>query len=310
MTDPCYAVIAGVNKAGTTSLFVSLSSHPDIAASAIKETRYFSPVRYGRALEPVSVWERYFAAAPDRPVRLEATPSYFYGGAPLAECMAARLGNVRVILLFREPVARAVSFFSYQKTRLRIPAEMTMPEYLAIADELTPDDFRDPENEKYMAVRGSRYAEFLPGWTEALGADRLRVVYFEDLLDHPGSVLRGLAQWLDLDPDAFTTAGDLSSENRTVGYKNVRLQKLALFGNDRLERLFRRHPAWERRLRDVYYRVNGRSDREGVPQAVRDDLARRFEVPNAQLAVQLRTAGYAMPSWLRDASDMPAPEGL
>ena len=310
MTDPCYAVIAGVNKAGTTSLFVSLSSHPDIAASAIKETRYFSPVRYGRALEPASVWERYFAAAPDRPVRLEATPSYFYGGAPLAECMAARLGNVRVILLFREPVARAVSFFSYQKTRLRIPAEMTMPEYLAIADELTPDDFRDPENEKYMAVRGSRYAEFLPDWTEALGADRLRVVYFEDLLDHPGSVLRGLAQWLDLDPDAFATAGDLSSENRTVGYKNVRLQKLALFGNDRLERLFRRHPTWERRLRDVYYRVNGRSDREGVPQAVRDDLARRFEVPNAQLAVQLRTAGYAMPSWLRDASDMPAPEGL
>jgi len=31
------AVIAGVNKAGTTSLFVSLSEHPDVVASAIKE---------------------------------------------------------------------------------------------------------------------------------------------------------------------------------------------------------------------------------------------------------------------------------
>ena len=46
------AVIAGVNKAGTTSLFVSLSTHPDVAPSAIKETRYFLPARYGQPLEP------------------------------------------------------------------------------------------------------------------------------------------------------------------------------------------------------------------------------------------------------------------
>ena len=48
------AIIAGVNKAGTTSLFVSLSTHPDVAPSAIKETRYFLPARYGQPLEPTS----------------------------------------------------------------------------------------------------------------------------------------------------------------------------------------------------------------------------------------------------------------
>jgi len=57
------AVIAGVNKAGTTSLFVSLAEHPDVVASAIKETRYFLPARYGEPLEPRSVWDGYFAAA-------------------------------------------------------------------------------------------------------------------------------------------------------------------------------------------------------------------------------------------------------
>ena len=66
------AVIAGVNKAGTTSLLVSLSEHPDVVPSAIKETRYFLPARYGDDLEPATVWDRYFAAAPSRPVRLEA----------------------------------------------------------------------------------------------------------------------------------------------------------------------------------------------------------------------------------------------
>ena len=47
------AIIAGVNKAGTTSLFVSLSTHPDVAPSSIKETRYFLPARYGQSLPPV-----------------------------------------------------------------------------------------------------------------------------------------------------------------------------------------------------------------------------------------------------------------
>ena len=43
------AIIAGVNKAGTTSLFVSLSTHPDVAPSSIKETGYFLPRPLRRA---------------------------------------------------------------------------------------------------------------------------------------------------------------------------------------------------------------------------------------------------------------------
>ena len=82
--------IAGVNKAGTTSLFVSLSTHPDVAPSSIKETRYFLPARYGEPLAPVSVWNDFFAGEADLPVRLEATPSYFYGGnASPARCATA-----------------------------------------------------------------------------------------------------------------------------------------------------------------------------------------------------------------------------
>ena len=79
------AVIAGVNKAGSTSLFVSLSTHPDVAPSAVKETRYFLPSRYGRPLEPFATYERFFDDAGSRPVRLEATPSYLYGGTAVRD---------------------------------------------------------------------------------------------------------------------------------------------------------------------------------------------------------------------------------
>ena len=140
MTAPGYAIIAGVNKAGTSSLFVSLSTHPGIAASAIKETRYFLPARYGQPLEPASVWEGYFTGAPDDAVRLEATPSYLYGGAALAACIEERLPNSKVIVVLREPVARAISFFEYQKVRLRLRSDMPMSEYLAIADRMSAAD--------------------------------------------------------------------------------------------------------------------------------------------------------------------------
>jgi hypothetical protein len=306
VTEPGYAIIAGVNKAGTSSLFVSLSTHPGIAPSAIKETRYFLPARYGRPLEPASVWDEYFAGGPDDAVRLEATPSYLYGGAPLAACVNDRLPTSKVIVVLREPVARAISFFEYQKIRLRLPSDMSISNYLATADRLTPDDFLDPDNEKYMAFRGGCYADFLPAWLDTFGTERVAVLGFEELIRAPAPVLRNVAVFLGLDPDAFPAAA-LSSENRTVGYRNARLQRVALATNDRLERFFRRQPGLERRLRAVYYRVNGRARHDSVPTAVRDDLAARYEEPNRHLATLLGAAGYPLPGWL---SDTRAHEGL
>ncbi|HUF83633.1 MAG TPA: sulfotransferase domain-containing protein, partial [Acidimicrobiia bacterium] len=136
------AIIAGVTKAGTTSLFVSLQSHPEVATSSVKETRYFLPARYGQPLDPPSVYESYFADAGERPVRLEATPAYFYGGAPLVEQVVGTLGpDVRVIVVLREPVSRLISFFTFQKIRLRLPEEMTLEQYLAIADGMDDTEF-------------------------------------------------------------------------------------------------------------------------------------------------------------------------
>jgi Sulfotransferase domain len=294
------AVIAGVNKAGTTSLFVSLSAHPDVAASAIKETRYFLPARYGRPLDPLSVWEGYFAGSGDKAVRLEATPSYFYGGARVATAMRERLTNPHVLLVLREPVARAISFFTYQKVRLRFPADLPIEDYLAAADALGPDAFSDPENEKYMGFRGGCYADYLPGWLDTLGVDRVRVIDFAALVGDEARVLASVARWLDLDPAAFPHDA-LESENRTTGFKHAGLQRVALAGNDRLERLLRRHPGAKRRLRALYYRVNGRPAEEAVAPAVRSELAARYEEPNARLATQLRAAGIALPAWLAAA---------
>jgi len=291
------AIIAGVNKAGTTSLFVSLSTHPDVAPSSVKETRYFLPARYGQPLAPISVWDDYFAPNGSRPVHLEATPSYFYGGDHIAPVLRDRTVNPHVIVVLREPVSRAISFFSYQKVRLRIPADCDIVDYLATADRLGPDAFLDPANERYMAFRGGCYAEFLPSWLDAFGTERLLVLDFARLIADPEGTVRDTAARLGLDPAAFPATA-ASSENRTTGFRFRGLQQLALAGNDRLEVAFRRRPAVKRSLRSFYYRLNGRNQSEAIPDAVRAELAARYGEANARLAAQLDAVGITRPGWL------------
>lgn len=289
-------VIAGFPKTGTTSLFVSLSTHPLVAPSAVKETRYFLPARYGRPLEPFAVYEGHFAGTGSRPVRLEATPNLVYGGDDVIGPMRERLTNPHVVLVLREPVSRAISYFEYQKTRLRFPADLPIEEYLATATALGDADLRRPEQEKYLAVLGGKYADVLPPWLDAFGP-ALHVTSFETLVSDPAGTLDAIAQWLHLDPAGFPDRA-LSSENRTTGYRSRTFQRFALGFNDRLERLLRRHPAAKRRLRALYYRLNGRPLANPVPDTVRAELAEAFREPNRRLAAQLLAAGVPLPPWL------------
>ncbi|MFO7589424.1 MAG: sulfotransferase domain-containing protein [Acidimicrobiia bacterium] len=292
------AIIAGVNKAGTTSLFVSLSSHPDVAAAAVKETRYFLPARWGQDLESVDAYDACFVdASPTARVRLEATPSYFYGGDAVIDAMRSVCGDdLRIVVVLREPVARFWSFFTFQKARLRIPEDLGVDEYLAHADTLTDDDFRVAENERWFAFRGGCYADWLPVWHAAFG-ERLKIAFFEDLMAEPDRVLRDAADFFGIDPDAFPSTS-LASENRTTGYRRVGLQRVALAFNDRFERFLRRHYSLKDRLRSVYYRLNGSARREQLPPAARAMLVDRYAEPNARLARQLVEMDVTdVPAW-------------
>lgn len=291
------AIIAGVNKAGTTSLFVTLGEHPDIATSSVKETRYFLPVRWNRPLTSRAEYEAYWETAGDAPVRLEATPAYFPGGPALVAAVREVCGTPKIVVVLRDPVTRLLSFFRFQKARMRIPEAMTLDEYLARADALTDADFADPANEVWFGARGGHYADYLPDWTDAFGDDVL-VVFFEDLVDRPDTVVGTVAHFLGVDPAPVTGRG-LHSENRTTGFRSGWLQRLALRGNDRLEPFLRRHHGLKRRLRSLYLRLNGRS--LAADEVDRAALARRFAEPNARLAAQLRARGVTLPTWLADA---------
>lgn len=98
-------LIVGAQKAGTTALFNYLDARPGFVGAQRKELRFFNrDERYARGVE----WYEQFFDARRPGVKFEATPEYLYHPA-VPERIHAHYPDVRIVMLLREPVARAYS---------------------------------------------------------------------------------------------------------------------------------------------------------------------------------------------------------
>jgi hypothetical protein len=289
-------VIAGVGKAGTTSLYWYLSQHPDVCASTTKEIRFFVPAATGEALPALEGYERHFAHCGDQRYRLEASPQYFHGGRAVAEAMRRVLGEARVIVMLRDPVERVWSTFRFMRSRLAgLPDDLTFDDYVerclrvrARREPLTTDNLR------YWTVQGGVYVEHLDPWVEVF-ADDLRIVFSERLAASPPGVVRELCGWLGIDQAAADRIS-YTVENRTIAYRSAWLQRLALAVNS--ERFLGRRRRLKEPLRRLYHAVNRRSE-ASMPQEARRRLEEVFAPANEALAARLRDLGYEdLPGWL------------
>lgn len=291
-------VIAGVGKAGTTSLFWYLSQHPDICASDVKETRYFTSLTEGAAaLPPIESYAAHFDRCAGERHRLEASPQYFHGGAIVASAMRDTLPGVRVLVLVRDPVERLWSTFRFMRSRLAdLPADMTFEAYVEACRSVR--DRHEPltaENRLYWTIEGGFYDEYLDPWLDAFG-DRFRIVSFERMAADPAATVRELSRWLGIDPVA---ADDISYsvENKTVPVRSTALQRVALAINS--ERLLGGRRRLKEPLRKVYYAVNRRPEPQSMAPQTRRDLEALFAPGNASLARRLHGLGYEdLPAWL------------
>lgn len=294
-------MIAGVNKAGTTSLYSYLSRHGDICPSSIKETCYFLPLRYGEPLPPFEDYMKLFRHWSGQRYLMEATPGYFYGGSKLANGMRERLGNPRIVFLFRNPSERAFSFFRSLKGKTLLPSEMTFGEYIEECQKrLSRLDLHDRRQDHfYRGLLDGLYIDYLNDWYEHF-CDSIRVMFFEQLKSNPLLFMNELSKWLDIDPEAYTT-NEFAIENRTVHYKHKRLHQLAIVMNKFLERQLRRHPRLKQSIRTAYFGINESQTGESMLEAERKQLDSVYCEHNQRLRSSLMEKGYsAFPDWLTE----------
>ena len=288
-------VIIGVSKAGTTSLFHYLGQHPDVCTSDLKELRYFSPLRYGEPLAPLETYKAHFSHCGQQTYVMEATPGYFYGGGPLAKGLNQTCPSAHALVSLRAPEDRCWSWFQFVKSRTRIPKDMTFEAYLDRCEALHRAGTDGAiENQAFWGIGGGCYAQWLDAWVDEFG-ERLKVLFFDDVVADPRTTVKGVCDWLDLDSqvvDSFEFAVD----NKTEQYRNRPLQKAAVTLNRRGERFFHRHQTMKRLLRGGYYSVNRAPSQRSMSAAERARLAEFYRPHNARLRERLAAIGLDLPA--------------
>ena len=210
MTAPLRAMpdflVAGAMKAGTSSLFAYLLRHPLILPPLRKEVHYFTA---GHRAGLNEAWYR--AHFPLR-IRLrggriagEATPGYMFE-PDAVERIAARLPDIRIIVVLREPVARAVSHWRHEVAMGR--------ETLPFAEAVAAEDGRRRAAGRAGAAghetvvhasykaRG-RYLEQILALESAIPRDRILVLGSGALARTPEQAVGAALRHLGLPPAAL-----------------------------------------------------------------------------------------------------------
>jgi hypothetical protein len=292
-------IIAGVAKAGTTSLFTYLATHPDICPSKVKEVGYFGPLRWGNPLSlSLEEYSRYFAHCQGHRYVMEAFPGYFPGGKKVAEAIKQTLGDVTIILIFREPVSRLFSLFTFYKSRLKLRVEMSFREYVRLSESIPRDELQKTENHVYGGLEACYYGYLINYWFETFGDTAIKVLFFEQLRDNPYRAVAGIYDWLGLEYET-PLSFDATVENKTMSFRNHFLQGIALKVNRLAEGYWRSYPIIKRSLRRLYYTFNARTVHDLMDNETRYYLKAKFLPSNQRLAMELMNRGYkTLPEWL------------
>jgi len=108
-------LIAGVQKGGTTALYDYLRDHPDLEMSPVKEPHFFDDeTGVDWARPDYGPYEAQFSG--DGRLKGEATPIYTYWPGALERARTYNPG-LKLIVLFRDPVARAWSHWRMETAR-------------------------------------------------------------------------------------------------------------------------------------------------------------------------------------------------
>jgi Sulfotransferase domain len=198
-----HLLVIGAQRCGTTYLHSLLDAHPDItmARPARPEPKFFiAPDSEARGLD----WYRgaYFSHATTQSLLGEKSTSYLEN-AQAARRAASVLGLAEIVVMLRDPVARAVSNWRFSTAN----GLEDRPLAQALTENLDQTRDWDPlltSVSPYAYVERGRYVDYLAPWW-ARFPETMHVRFMEDLVSGSAAVAE-LYHMLDVDP-GFRPAG-------------------------------------------------------------------------------------------------------
>jgi hypothetical protein len=214
-------LIVGAERCGTSSMYEVLSWHPAVFSAILprKEVHYFDysyahPLSWYRCHFPLRARAALAARGTGMaPVAFEASPSYMCH--PLApERIARDLPGVKLIVMLRDPVARAYSShtmragWGVETEPFERALELEDSRLAGEAERMAADPSYVGYNWRHFAYRTrGQYAEQLEQLDRLVGRDRIHVIDSGEFFASPARVYDQVLDFLGL-PDAGHPAFD------------------------------------------------------------------------------------------------------
>lgn len=198
-------VIVGPQKCATTWTYEGLAEHPDVYVPDTDSVHYFD-MNYHRGPE----WYReYFPEDPSEHAIIgEETPSYIRDEA-VPERLAEINPEAKIIISVRNPVDRAFSHYWHEKAKGKISFEF----------EEVFENYDLYEN----WVRPGMYVDHVRRFEEYFDTDRIKLIYFDDLVEDDAAFMRDVYEFVGADPEFSPSTLDekVNEARRSFGIEIV-----------------------------------------------------------------------------------------
>ena len=198
-------LIIGVRKGGTRALLEYLNLHPNVVAHK-SEMHFFNDIQaYENGLE----WYRSkmpFSFAEQ--ITIEKTPAYFTDEEAAGRIFKMNR-SIKLLLVFREPVARAISDYTQIYSNKQAKG-LPWPKFGTLAI-----DMYGRVNKSYKAIERSMYYKHMDKWLHFFPLSSFHFIDGEQLVVDPASELKKVETFLGI-PHELTE--DKFYFNKTRGF--------------------------------------------------------------------------------------------
>jgi len=195
-------LIIGAQKAGTTSLYNCLKQHPAVLPARKKEIHYFSQF-YRKGLP----WYlEHFPQREDHQLSGEASPFYLFHPQS-ARRIAETYPDIKIVIILRDPVERAISHYDQQHRRghEKLPmlqAFLEEPHRIAKVWEkvLRDEQTSVSKLQQCSYLKRGEYLAQLQCYETYFPAKQIHLMESREFFDHPLPSLSKLYTFLQIDP--------------------------------------------------------------------------------------------------------------
>lgn len=207
--------VLGVQSAATTSLHNMLTKSPEICQSVMKEIHFFdSDDNWSKGL---NWYSDHFSACKNGTLTFDATPMFAVESVPgriKSVFSPSAIKATKFILILREPVARA---FSYYHKQLRVCSELmegvasaedklvgqfscsaVVPSFDEHSTVFVPISFREFVSSKSFSRQDGEYVRQLRHWLTVISRQQVLILNMDTMIADPTSTMARIQHFLGL----------------------------------------------------------------------------------------------------------------